>query len=103
MLAQGRGDSGAQSAANALAAKVGLATTPEINVGTSDGPISRAGSRSGPVDFAMGHWSIVIRRESTRWCPSNVPSSVQADYFTRHRRALAQWRLEWNRLGGATA
>jgi hypothetical protein len=88
---------------DALAARLGLATTPRLSSGRFklaeltamvDGWPSRF--RDGPLE------GIVVRRESAEWCESRA-KLVRADFTQAIGEHWRSRRLEWNRLAAAVA
>ena len=88
---------------NALASRLGLATTPQVDRGryalrqlTSLLATQGSRFRDGPLE------GIVIRRENADWCDQRA-KLVRAEFtqtITEHWRSR---RIEWNRLDAATA
>jgi len=88
---------------NALAARLGLAVTPELargRFGMAD--LTRrivawpSRFRDGPLE------GIVVRRDSLQWCEQRA-KLVRADFTQAIGEHWRNRRLEWNRLGMATA
>ncbi|MBQ0930255.1 RNA ligase family protein [Ideonella alba] len=88
---------------NALAARVGLATTPELKRGHFTVADLKRGIAQWPSRFRDGPLEgIVIRRESTQCCEQRA-KLVRADFTQAIGEHWRSRRLEWNRLGSATA
>lgn len=86
---------------DALAARLGLATTPQLACGrfTLVDLMRRLDQwpsryRDGPLE------GIVVRRESTDWCDSRA-KLVRADFTQAIGEHWRSRRLEWNRLASA--
>ena len=88
---------------NALAARLGLATTPQLKRGHFTVTDLKRRIEQWPSRFREGPLEgIVIRRESTQWCEQRA-KLVRADFTQAIGEHWRSRRLEWNRLGIATA
>lgn len=88
---------------NALAAHLGLATTPRLASGHFKLADLTAQVDSWPSRFRDGPLEgIVVRRESTQWCERRA-KLVRADFAQAIGEHWRHRRLEWNRLVSAVA
>lgn len=88
---------------DALAAQLGLATTPRLSSGRFKLAELTAKVESWPSRFRDGPLEgIVVRRESSQWCESRA-KLVRADFTQAIGEHWRHRRLEWNRLAAAVA
>lgn len=88
---------------NALAAQMGLATTPQLASGRFKLAELTAKVDSWPSRFRDGPLEgIVVRRESAEWCERRA-KLVRADFTQAIGEHWRSRRLEWNRLAAAVA
>lgn len=88
---------------DALAARLGLATTPRLTSGRFKLAELTAKVDSWPSRFRDGPLEgIVVRRESAEWCESRA-KLVRADFTQAIGEHWRNRRLEWNRLAAAVA
>jgi ATP-dependent RNA circularization protein (DNA/RNA ligase family) len=88
---------------NALAAQVGLATTPQLSSGRFKLAELTAKLDSWPSRFRDGPLEgIVVRREPAHWCESRA-KLVRADFTQAIGEHWRHRRLEWNRRVAAVA
>lgn len=88
---------------DALAAQLGLATTPRLSSGRFKLAELTAQVDSWPSRFRDGPLEgIVVRRESAQWCDSRA-KLVRADFTQAIGEHWRHRRLEWNRLAAAVA
>lgn len=88
---------------DALAAQLGLATTPRLTSGRFKLAELTAKVDSWPSRFRDGPLEgIVVRRESAEWCESRA-KLVRADFTQAIGEHWRNRRLEWNRLAAAVA
>jgi ATP-dependent RNA circularization protein (DNA/RNA ligase family) len=83
---------------DALAAQLGLATTPRLSTGRFKLAELTAKVDSWPSRYRDGPLEgIVVRRESAQWCDSRA-KLVRADFTQAIGQHWRHRRLEWNRL-----
>ena len=88
---------------DALAARLGLATTPRLLSGRFTLAELTAKVDSWPSHFRDGPLEgIVVRRESAEWCESRA-KLVRADFTQAIGEHWRTRRLEWNRLASLAA
>jgi len=88
---------------DALAARLGLATTPRLASGHFELAELTARVDSWPSHLRDGPLEgIVVRRESAQWCESRA-KLVRADFTQSIGEHWRHRRLEWNRLAAAVA
>jgi ATP-dependent RNA circularization protein (DNA/RNA ligase family) len=103
VLESASGRSWSSARRDALAAQLGLATTPRLASGrftlaqlTALLKSCSSRFRDGPLE------GIVVRRESAQWCASKA-KLVRAEFTQSIGEHWRHRRLEWNRLGVAAA
>lgn len=88
---------------NELAARLGLATTPELKRGHFTMADLKRRIAQWPSQFRDGPLEgIVIRRESSQWCEQRA-KLVRSDFTQAIGEHWRSRRLEWNRLDITTA
>lgn len=88
---------------DALAARLGLATTPRVALGRFKLAELAGKLDSWPSRFRDGPMEgIVVRRESAQWCERRA-KLVRADFTQAIGEHWRSRRLEWNRLAAAVA
>lgn len=88
---------------DALAARLGLATTPRLSSGRFKLAELTAKVESWPSRFRDGPLEgIVVRREPAEWCESRA-KLVRADFTQAIGEHWRNRRLEWNRLASLAA